>query len=62
MREDSFFAQVLRAVVAQQKKKVRENPPDYFLNQKKQLWYGLMNAVDAPETPWEEEAQSSPQE
>lgn len=49
MREDSFFAQALRAVVAQQKKKVRENPPDYFLNQKKQLWYGMMSIVDSDE-------------
>ena len=62
MRKDGFFAEALRAVVAQQKKKVRTNPPDYFLNQKKQLWYGLMNAVDAPETPQKEQTQSSSQE
>ena len=57
MREDSFFAQALRAVVAQQKKKVRENPPDYFLNQKKQLWYCMMNAVDGEEEKQDEQAQ-----
>ena len=60
MREDSFFAQALRAVVAHQKKKVRESPPDYFLNQKKQLWYGMMNVVDGDEAP--QEAQAQPEE
>ena len=49
MRKDGFFAEALRAVVAQQKKKVRTNPPDYFLNQKKQLWYGMMSIVDSDE-------------
>ena len=46
---------MLRAVVAQQKKRARENSPDYFLNQKKQLWYFLMNAVDG-----DAEAQDAP--
>lgn len=55
MRKDGFFAEVLRAVVAQQKKRARENSPDYFLNQKKQLWYFLMNAVDG-----DAEAQDAP--
>ena len=55
MRKDGFFAEVLRAVVAQQKKRARENSPDYCLNQKKQLWYFLMNAVDG-----DAEAQDAP--
>ena len=36
-------------MVAHHKKKVREDPPDYFLNQKKQLWYGMMSIVDSDE-------------
>ena len=46
MKKDGFFAEVLCAVVAHHKKRVKTDPPDYFLNQKKQLWYAMMNAVD----------------
>ena len=61
MRKDSFFAEALRAVVAHHKKKVREDPPDYFLNQKKQLWYGMMSIVDSDEDAQEAQgAQAQP--
>ena len=49
MKKDGFFAEALRAIVAQHKKNVREKDPNLFLNQKKQLWYAMMYAVDKEE-------------
>ena len=49
MKKDGFFAEALRAIVAQHKKNVREKDPNPFLNQKKQLWYAMMYAVDKEE-------------
>ncbi len=49
MKKDGFFAEALRAVVAQHKKKAREGSPNLFLDQKKQLWYAMMYAVDKEE-------------
>ena len=46
MKKDGFLASVLRAVVEEEKKKVTEKRPDIAFNQKKQLWYMLMNQVD----------------
>ena len=46
MKKDGFLASVLRAVVEEEKKKVTEKRPDSAFNQKKQLWYMLMNQVD----------------
>ena len=60
MKKDGFFAELLRAVVKQNKKRVRNNPPDYFLDQKKQLWYAMMNAVDAEEDAQQAEKDAKP--
>ena len=49
MKKDGFFAEALCAIVAQHKKNVREKDPNLFLNQKKQLWYAMMYAVDKEE-------------
>lgn len=49
MKKDGFFAEALRAVVAQHKKRAREGSPNLFLDQKKQLWYAMMYAVDKEE-------------
>ena len=44
-----LLAEILHAVVNHERSKVRTQKPDYYLNQKKQLWYGMMNRVDDPE-------------
>ncbi len=49
MKKDGLLAEILNAVVQHNKKKVRTGKPDYYLNQKKQLWYGMMNRVDEDE-------------
>lgn len=49
MKKDGFFAEALRAIVAQHKKNARTKDPNLFLNQKKQLWYAMMYAVDKEE-------------
>ena len=46
MKKDGLLAEILSAVVNHERKKVRTERPNYYLNQKKQLWYGLMNQVD----------------
>lgn len=50
MKLKGLLAEILDAVVNHERDKVRTQKPDYYLNQKKQLWYGMMNRVDdAPE-------------
>ena len=49
MKKDGFFAEALSAIVAHHKKRAREGSPNYFLDQKKQLWYAMMYAVDKEE-------------
>ena len=49
MKKDGLLAEILNAMVQHNKKKVRTEKPDYYLNQKKQLWYGMMNRVDGDE-------------
>lgn len=46
MKKDGLLAEILTAIVQHWRQKVRTGKPDYYLNQKKQLWYGLMNQVD----------------
>ena len=48
MNVKGLLAEILNAVVNHERKKVSTQKPDYYLNQKKQLWYGLMNRVDDP--------------
>lgn len=59
MKKDGFFAEALRAIVAQHKKNTREKDPNLFLNQKKQLWYAMMYAVDKEEDAREQEEGSA---
>ena len=46
MKKDGLLAEILNAVVQYNKKKVKTGKPEYYLNQKKQIWYGMMNRVD----------------
>lgn len=46
MKKDGLLAEILNAVVNHERRKVRTQKPDYYLNQKKQLWYAMMNRVD----------------
>lgn len=46
MKKDGLLSEILSAVVNHEKNKVKTQKPDYYLNQKKQLWYGMMNQVD----------------
>ena len=41
-----LLAEILNAVVNHERDKVKTQKPDDYLNQKKQLWYGMMNQVD----------------
>ena len=41
-----LLAEILNAVVNHERNKVKTQKPDDYLNQKKQLWYGMMNRVD----------------
>ena len=46
MNVRNLLSEILEAVVNHERNKVRTQKPDYYLNQKKQLWYGMMNRVD----------------
>ena len=46
-----LLAEILNAVVNHERDKVKTQKPDYYLNQKKQLWYGMMNRVDEDDEP-----------
>ena len=46
MKKDGLFAQVMQALVAEERKRVVEKLPDIVFNQKKQLWYLMMNQID----------------
>ncbi len=46
MNVKGLLAEILNAVVNHERNKVRTQKPDYYLNQKKQLWYAMMNRVD----------------
>lgn len=50
MKKDGLLTDILKAVIDSNKSKVKTSKPDSFLNQKKQLWFGMMNAVDDPAT------------
>ena len=49
MNVRNLLSEILEAVVNHERNKVRTQKPDYYLNQKKQLWYGMMNRVDDAE-------------
>ena len=46
MNLKNLLSEILHAVFNHERNKVRTQKPDYYLNQKKQLWYGMMNQVD----------------
>ena len=46
MNLKNLLSEILHTVVNHERNKVRTQKPDYYLNQKKQLWYGMMNRVD----------------
>ena len=57
MNLKNLLSEILHTVVNHERDKVRTQKPDYYLNQKKQLWYGMMNRVDDAE----DDAQKSKQ-
>ena len=59
MKKDGLLAEILNAVVNHERTKVRRDKPDYYLNQKKQLWYLLMNQIDGAPPQAEKEQKSS---
>lgn len=58
MKIRQMLAEVLNAVVSHERDKVKAQKPDLYLNQKKQLWYGLMNRVDDGESADEDSTDS----
>lgn len=60
MNVRNLLSEILEAVVNHERNKVRTQKPDYYLNQKKQLWYGMMNRVDDGEDDGQKPKQSSP--
>jgi len=46
MKKNGLLAEMLDAVIQYNRKKIKTSKPDPFLNQKKQLWFGMMNIVD----------------
>lgn len=46
MKQNGLLAEILHAVIRHNKEKIRQAKPDDYLNQKKQLWYRMMNTVD----------------
>lgn len=44
MKKKDLLSEILNAVVRHERDKARKE--DDILNQKKQLWYGLMNQID----------------
>ncbi|MBQ8075708.1 MAG: hypothetical protein IJ237_06960 [Oscillospiraceae bacterium] len=46
MKKDGFLAAILQAAVEEEKKKYADKKPNWYTDQKKQLWYMLMNQVD----------------
>lgn len=49
MNVKGLLTEILNAVVNHERDKVKTQKPDYYLNQKKLLWYGMMNRVDDSE-------------
>ena len=60
MKLKNLLSEILHTVVNHERNKVRTQKPDYYLNQKKQLWYGMMNRVDDGEDDGQKPKQSSP--
>ena len=61
MKKNGLLAEILDAVVNYERKKVKTSKPDYYLNQKKQLWYGLMNSLDGDAEKSEQPPEDAPE-
>ena len=60
MKKDGLLAGIIQAVVNEEKKKAASGKtPDIVFNQKKQLWYLLMNQIDDAPPQAEKEQKSS---
>ena len=59
MKKDGLFAEIVRALVAEERKKVTEKAPDIVFNQKKQLWYLMMNQIDGSPDPEDKQKAAS---
>ena len=55
MKKDGLLAGIIQAVIKEEKKRVAEKQPDIVFNQKKQLWYLMMNQIDGSSSENEEE-------
>ena len=42
----NIITEILKTLVNHERKQANSDQPELFLNQKKQLWYGMMNHVD----------------
>lgn len=54
MKENGFLANWIKSSVEKNQRKYANKQPDLFTDQKKQMWYMLMNQIDGQ--PPEEEA------
>ena len=57
LKKDGLVAGILEALVEEGRKKVAEKRPDIAYNQKKQLWYLMMNQIDGQPNPEKKEQQ-----
>lgn len=46
LKDDGLLAKYLRKKIEREKKHNREKPMVPFVNEKKQMWYYLMNQID----------------
>lgn len=52
MKKDGLLAEILHVLIGHDRRKIGIGKQDPFLNQKKQLWFSMMNIVDEDvETP-----------
>ncbi|MBR1560163.1 MAG: hypothetical protein IJ646_07985 [Clostridia bacterium] len=58
MKKPGLLSEILNAVVNHERKKADKGGHNEILDQKKQLWYGLMNQIDEPAEDQEEKSSS----
>ena len=47
MKKDGLMGKLLTAMVEEEKEKAKNKQPDWFMNEKKGMWYMLMNQIDS---------------
>ena len=57
LKKDGLVAGILEALVEEERKKKKKKRPDIAYNQKKQLWYLMMNQIDGQPNPEKKEQQ-----